>query len=97
MSPTALRELGLVVPDEPTITDVVAVSHAAIEAAQRRNPQDATDLSEMARHAAGRGPAFRLPERLPELWEAMAEDRGRRSHALRPGQFAEIAQRFFGS
>ena len=48
----ALRRLGLMVPDDPTITDVVVGLDAAIESVQRRNPGAVTNLSEMARHAA---------------------------------------------
>lgn len=92
----ALRELGIGVPADPSITDVVAGLASAIEAAQRRNPQDATDFGEMAKHAAVAALHSVYQERLPALWEASAEDaRTTLASLSSPERFADLAQRFF--
>jgi hypothetical protein len=92
----ALRRLGLTVPDDPTITDVVVGLDAAIEAVQRRNPGAVTDLSEMARHAAVAALHGVATERLPDLWTPCLEDQRTTLGTLAaPDKFAEIAQRFF--
>ena len=63
----ALRELGLKVPDDPSLTEVVVAVDGAIEAAKRRHATDTDDLSEMAKHAAVAALDSLARERLPQL------------------------------
>ena len=74
----AARELGVSVPNDPSVTEVVVGMDAAIEAAQRRHAPDVTDLSEMAKHAAVAALHGVIHERLPALWAPV----GLRYHAL---------------
>lgn len=92
----SLRELGIVVPADSSIADVVAGLAASVETAQQRNPADATDFGEMAKHAAVAALHSSFQERLPALWDASAEDTRTTIASLSsPERFADLAQRFF--
>lgn len=92
----ALRELGLIVPPDPSITDIVAGLEAAVEKAQRRSPAEATDFGVMAKHAAVAALHSVVQDRLPALWQASAEDvRTTIASLSSPERFADMAQRFF--
>lgn len=92
----AMREIGVLVPIEPSITDVVAGLEAPVEKAQRRNPAEATDFGVMAKHAAVAALHSVFQERLPGLWQASAEDvRTTLASLSSPERFADLAQRFF--
>ena len=92
----ALRELGLKVPDDPSLTEVVVAVDGAIEAAKRRHATDTDDLSEMAKHAAVAALDSLARERLPQLWEPTRRDEKVTLAALAaPNHFGELCQRFF--
>ncbi len=93
---SALREIGVLVPPDASITDVVAGLEAAVEKAQRRSPAEATDFGVMAKHAAVAALHSVLQERLPGLWQASTEDvRTTLASLSSPERFADMAQRFF--
>jgi hypothetical protein len=92
----ALRELGVSVPDNPSVTDVVVGMDAAVHAAQRHHAPDVTDLSEMAKNAAVAALHGVTRERLPALWEPNREDeRTTIATFAAPDKFGELCQRFF--
>ena len=92
----ALRELGVSVPNDPSVTEVVVGMDAAIEAAQRRHAPDVTDLSEVAKHAAVAALHGVIHERLPALWAPNREDeRTTLATLAAPERFGELCQRFF--
>jgi hypothetical protein len=92
----ALRELGVSVPNDPSVTDVVVGMDAAVEAAQRQHAPNVTDLSEMAKHAAVAALHSVISERLPGLWSSTREDERTTITTLAaPERFGELAQRFF--
>lgn len=92
----ALRELGISVPNGPSVTDLVVGMNAAVEAAQRRYAPHVTDLSEMAKHAAVAALYAVISERSPALWAPDREDeRTTLATLATPERFGELCQRFF--
>ncbi len=92
----ALKDLGITVPDSPSITDLAVGFDAAIETAQRRNSPNTTDLSEMAKHAGIAALDSLARESTPSLWKSDREDeRTTVATFSAPEKFAELSQRFF--
>lgn len=92
----ALRNIGIPVPDSPSVTDLVVGFDAAIELAQRRNGSDITDLSEMAKQAGVAALHSLAQESVPALWEPSREDeRTTIATFAAPEKFGELSQRFF--
>lgn len=91
----ALTQIGITVPVNPSIADLVTGFGAAVESAQRRSP-NTTDLSEMARNAGIAALHSLATERAPSLWEPNREDeRTTVATFASPDRFGELAQRFF--
>lgn len=92
----ALGKLGIAVPDHPSATELVVGLDGAIEAVQRRNARDITDLGEMAKQAAVAALHSLFEERLPELWAPTCEDvRTTLATFVAPERFGELSHRFF--
>ena len=92
----AMRDIGLRVPSEPTITDVLAAFAEAIERARRLGGRAVTDFSIMARNAAITALAELASERAPSLWRPSSEDQRTTLATLASTErFGELAQRFF--
>ena len=92
----ALRQLGLPVQDDPSLTEVVVGLDAAIEAVKHRQACHTNDLSEMARHAAVAAIDSLARERLPQLWTPTgADEKATLASLAAPGRFGDLCQRFF--
>jgi hypothetical protein len=92
----ALRDIGIVVRYQPSLTDIIIGYDAAVERAQRIARSDITDLGEMARHAGISALSSLADERLPGLWEPTRDDvRTTLAAFCAPEKFGALAQRFF--
>jgi hypothetical protein len=92
----ALAELGINVPANPSIADVVAGYDNAIGIVQRKAGACATDLGELAKHAGIAALYGLAREQCPSLWQPSSEDERTTVATLAaPERFAELAQRFF--
>jgi hypothetical protein len=92
----ALRQLGVSVPEDASLIDVVVGMDAAIEKAQRQHAPNVTDLGEMAKHAAVAALQGVVHERLPTLWAPSRQDeRTTLATLAAPERFGELCQRFF--
>jgi hypothetical protein len=93
---SALAAIGLRVPSEPTMTDILAAFSEATDRARRRGGRDVTDFSIMARNAAMAALAELTGDHGPSLWRASAEDqRTTLATFASTERFGELAQRFF--
>jgi hypothetical protein len=91
-----LRKLHLPVPDNPTVTDLLAAFDEAIEGVRRRNRQSLTDFGLLAKDAAISALQSLISDRNPSLWEATREDeRTTLATFASTERFGELAQRFF--
>ncbi|MBF0562624.1 MAG: hypothetical protein HQL37_11505 [Alphaproteobacteria bacterium] len=92
----ALKNLGVSVPANPTLTDVVAGFDAAMEAVQRRGGDKVTDLGEMARQAGVAALYGCVHDRLPTLWAPTHDDERTTLASLDSSdRFGDLSQRFF--
>ena len=91
-----LSTLGISVPNNPSITDVVAGFDAAVEAVQRQGRNGMTDLGEMAKQAGIAALYGVVQDRLPTLWTPTQEDERTTLASLHtPDRFGDLSQRFF--
>lgn len=91
-----LRALGIFVPTNPSITDVVVGFDAAVEAVQRQGGEGVTDLGEMAKQAGVAALYGAVRDRLPSLWAPTREDERTTIASLdAPDRFGDLSQRFF--
>ncbi len=91
-----LARLGIAVPPDPTVTDLLAGFDDALEKARLRNGRATTDLSVMARNAAVAALYGVINERLSSLWSATPQDERTTLATLASTErFGELAQRFF--
>jgi hypothetical protein len=92
----ALKEVGVEVPEDPTLLDVIVGLDVAVEKRMRQPNARITDLGEMARLAAISALYEVAGERLPTLWKPGREDeRTTLATFALPDKFAELSQRFF--
>jgi hypothetical protein len=98
-SPDFVRELskiGIRVPANPTVVDLLGGFDGALERARLRSGRAITDLSVLARNAAIAAFHSLIQERLPSMWAPTAEDERTTLATLGTTErFAELAQRFF--
>ncbi len=91
-----LNALGISVPTNPSVTDVVAGFDAAVEAVQRQGGKGITDLGEMAKQAGIAALHGVVQDRLPSLWVPTREDERTTLASLdAPDRFGDLSQRFF--
>lgn len=99
---SALADLGIDVPDNPSRTDVITGFERAIEKEQRSDAKNITDLSELAKQAAISALNSLLAQPTPppqlEFWDTPIEG----VHLIlkqcaTPEGFADLAQEFFAT
>lgn len=92
----ALSKIGIHVPDEPSLDDVLAGFDAALEVARRSNMRGVTDLGLIAKAAAISALKSLVDERAPTLWARTPRDDLATLATFTSGaRFADLAQRFF--
>jgi hypothetical protein len=94
----ALSDIGIAVPPEPTLADVVVGYSDAVRRARSTSPQHATDLGDMACDAGVEALASLFDHKVPSLWTPTKEDiRTTLASFSSPDRFADLAQRFFSA
>jgi hypothetical protein len=92
----ALADVGISVPIEPTLADILAGFVDAVERARSRSGRAVTDFSLIARNAALQALESVTIDRSPSLWNATTEDqRTTIATFASTERFGELAQRFF--
>jgi hypothetical protein len=91
-----LRDLGLDVPDDPHLIDIVAGSGRALERTMVTHGAR-SDFSEIVRRALLGTLSVRIGDELPGLLAADSSDvRNATARMARPGDFSHAARTFFG-
>jgi hypothetical protein len=91
-----LGKLGIKVPPEPTLADLLAEFDRALEKARLRSFRSTSDFSVLARNAAVSALEGAVHDRLPALWPATPEDERTTLATLVTTEcFGDLAQRFF--
>ena len=94
----ALRKLGIRVPDEPRMADILAGFAHAIDRVRTSGGRAVSDFSILARNAAIAALNSLTKDRSPSLWQANAKDeRITLASFASTDRFGELAQRFFTS
>jgi hypothetical protein len=92
----ALGELGIHVPADPTLTEVMAGFGDAIDRLRLRATRGVTDFGLLACNAARSALLDMTADFEPQLWQATAEDRRATIATFASTErFGELAQRFF--
>ncbi|MGN6470479.1 MAG: hypothetical protein ACTHLC_12945 [Rhizobiaceae bacterium] len=92
----ALAELGIHVPADPTLTEIMAAFGDAVDRLRRRATRGVTDFGLLACNAAMSALLDMTAEREPQLWQATPEDqRTTIATFVSTERFGELAQRFF--
>lgn len=92
----ALADIGIQVPPDPSLTDILSGFHDAVERARRNSGRGISDFSLIARNAAISALNSLTLDRSPSLWKASLEDEQVTFASFASTErFGELAQRFF--
>jgi hypothetical protein len=92
----ALLAIGLEVPDEPMLDDILAAFGEAVDRTRQNGGRAVTDFSLIGRNAALTALASLARDLGPSLWRATLEDQRLTLATFASGEnFGELAQRFF--